>query len=89
MSPHQSRVFFPLKMLTASELMVDICLCSAQDGVDYVTAVATLAWKQHVTVEYRITSLWPDTAHYTKAISEHWNHSATRWSGTVPFSVYC
>jgi hypothetical protein len=56
---------------------------SEKDGVQYMTAVATLAWKQHVTVEYRITSLWPDAPHYTRAISQHWSESCTPCSGIV------
>lgn len=40
------------------------------EGVDYMTAVATLAWKQHVTVEYRITSVWSNVPHYTNACLE-------------------
>lgn len=46
-----------------------------------MTAVATLAWKQHVTVEYRITSLWPDTPHYTRAISERWSEASVPTHG--------
>jgi hypothetical protein len=61
----------------------DIIGSSEKDGVQYLTAVATLAWKQHVTVEYRITSLWPDAPHYTRAISQHWSDSCTPCSGIV------